>query len=47
LLQPSGETPQAQAFANRTLSISNSHWLTDEHFEQVLKQLKAIVASPG
>ncbi|WP_395610092.1 DegT/DnrJ/EryC1/StrS family aminotransferase [Pseudomonas sp. B22129] len=46
LLQPGGQIAQAEAFARRTLSISNSHWLTDDHFEQILSQLKAIVASP-
>ncbi|MGB3126492.1 MAG: DegT/DnrJ/EryC1/StrS family aminotransferase [Pseudomonas sp.] len=46
LLQPGSEITQAEAFASRTLSISNSHWLTDKHFEQVLSQLKAIVANP-
>ncbi|UOK38969.1 DegT/DnrJ/EryC1/StrS family aminotransferase [Pseudomonas palleroniana] len=46
LLVPGSPLPQAQAFARRTLSISNSHWLTDEHFEQVLAQLKVIVSNP-
>lgn len=46
LLQPGSDMTQAQAFATRTLSISNSHWLTDALFEHVLAQLKAIVASP-
>ncbi|KAF2409270.1 dTDP-4-amino-4,6-dideoxygalactose transaminase [Pseudomonas antarctica] len=46
LLQPGGDITQAQEFATRTLSISNSHWLTDERFEQVLAQLKVIVANP-
>ncbi|MGY1921656.1 DegT/DnrJ/EryC1/StrS family aminotransferase [Pseudomonas tolaasii] len=46
LLQPGSEINQAEAFARRTLSISNSHWLTDDHFEQILSRLKAIVASP-
>jgi len=45
LLQSGSDMTQAQAFATRTLSISNSHWLTDAHFEKILTQLKAIVAS--
>jgi dTDP-4-amino-4,6-dideoxygalactose transaminase len=43
LLQPGGDINRAKAFAARTLSISNSHWLTDELFEQVLNHLRAIV----
>ncbi|WP_439863774.1 DegT/DnrJ/EryC1/StrS family aminotransferase [Pseudomonas antarctica] len=46
LLQPAGPITQAEDFARRSLSISNSHWLSDEHFERILAQLKAIVASP-
>lgn len=46
LLQTGSNIIQAQAFATRTLSISNSHWLTDALFEQILARLKAIVASP-
>lgn len=45
LLQPGTDISQAQMFAARTLSISNSHWLTDELFEQVLDHLRAIVNS--
>lgn len=47
LLQSGGDISQAQAFASRTLSISNSHWLTDEHFENVVAQLQVILANPG
>lgn len=46
LLEPGNPITQAQAFAHRSLSISNSHWLTDEHFEQILARLKVIVSSP-
>lgn len=46
LLEAGSQTTQAQTFASRTLSISNSHWLTDEHFEQILARLKVIVSSP-
>lgn len=46
LLQPGGDITRAQAFAARTLSISNSHWLSDALFEQIVDQLKVIVARP-
>ncbi|OPA96599.1 nucleotide sugar aminotransferase [Pseudomonas fluorescens] len=46
LLQPGGQITQAEAFASRSLSISNSHWLSDELFEQILIQLNATLASP-
>ncbi|WP_106802355.1 DegT/DnrJ/EryC1/StrS family aminotransferase [Pseudomonas sp. S5D5] len=46
LLQPGGDITRAQAFAARTLSISNSHWLSDAAFEQIVDQLKVIVARP-
>lgn len=43
LLQPGADIPRAQSFAAQTLSISNSHWLTDELFEQVLDHLRRIL----
>jgi len=43
LLQPGADIPSAQSFAAQTLSISNSHWLTDELFEQVLDHLRRIL----
>ncbi|ROM47741.1 nucleotide sugar aminotransferase [Pseudomonas poae] len=46
LLEPGSQITQAQAFARRTLSISNSPWLTDELFEQILARLKVIVSKP-
>ncbi|NWD60886.1 DegT/DnrJ/EryC1/StrS family aminotransferase [Pseudomonas sp. IPO3774] len=43
LLQQGADIPRAQSFAAQTLSISNSHWLTDELFEQVLDHLRRIL----
>ncbi|XBS69789.1 DegT/DnrJ/EryC1/StrS family aminotransferase [Acerihabitans sp. KWT182] len=40
-LQPGRSYPNAEAFAARSLSISNSPWLSDDMFNQVLARLQA------
>jgi len=40
-LQPGHHFPNAEAFATRGLSISNSPWLSDEMFARVLARLQA------
>ncbi len=41
---PSQDVPQARAFAARSLSISNSPWLTDGDFERICCALEAALA---
>jgi dTDP-4-amino-4,6-dideoxygalactose transaminase len=42
-LLPEVETPNARALAQRSLTISNSSWVSDEDFEQVSRVLEAAV----
>lgn len=40
------ETPNAAAFAARTLSITNSHWLDDADFSRILTVLRQVLSAP-
>lgn len=43
-LVPPQDVPHARDFAARSLSISNSPWLTDEDFERICRSLEATLA---
>lgn len=43
LLRPDMPCPRAEALAARSLSISNSPWLSDSLFAEILEQLKTIL----
>lgn len=45
LIVPRANASRARDFASRALTISNSHWLTDEAFERVACELQAAIAS--
>ena len=43
-LVPSDDVPHARDFAARSISISNSPWMTDKDFELICRQLEAVLA---
>lgn len=47
LLLNAGDTPNAVAFASRTLSITNSHWLDDETFDEIVRVISASLPPSG
>jgi dTDP-4-amino-4,6-dideoxygalactose transaminase len=40
---PSQDVPHARDFAARSLSISNSPWVTDDDFETICRALEAVL----
>lgn len=46
LLAGAGDAPEAAAFAARTLSVTNSHWLDDEAFATVSAALRQAASFP-
>jgi dTDP-4-amino-4,6-dideoxygalactose transaminase len=41
---PAQNVPQARNFAARSLTVSNSPWMTDEDFESICRTLEAVLA---